>query len=783
MNSTGTVIIVGAPYYNTNNGYTVIYTYNNIGNYWNNSNILINPAPGSIKYFGYSVGINSAGTTAIVGAYDSINNVAWTEIYTSNISLGTWNSSTYLKNPIATVAQLGVSVAINSTGTVAIVGEFTTNTNLGWTGIYTSNISLGTWSNAIPLTNPGVSNFGTSVSLNDAGTVAIVGASNYISGIGWAGIYTSNISLGTWNTTPTILTNSLIGITYFGYSVAINSAGTVAIVGASNYNSGIGWAGIYTSNISNGTWSSATALTNPFSSGTPLFGSSVKINSAGTTAIIGAYGYSSTLGWAGIYTSNISTNTWSNVTALTNPVSSTSNFGNSVAINSAGTAAIVGAYGTSTSIGAAYTYVINSAGSGYQGIVAIAYPQPTTITILNNNSNIILSQITPTNPTQITGSIYSTYATLTWQPSPNATYYVVTSTPTTTSQTTYQSSIIFTGLTSGTSYTFTITPYNSQNIAGNSITYTYTILYTFANATFTPGTATGINGPTLAVAQAGITGTPTPSTWYSSYLAMTTQGFMKWTVPITGTYTFLVVGAHGAMGTTSTTGSRAGRGAYLQGIVALTQGQIVRIVVGQGGSHDTNNGGGGGASYIYNETTSTLLFIAGGGGGTRQAATLNGYDASTATNGTCANSASDSTSGVVNNNTTFTYNSTTATLGNGGIAGMPSNYGDGGAGWLGNGNDDGTVSTVATSLSTTALGGGSGQGGAGGFGGGGSGAGGNGGGGGGGYTGGNGGYMAGGGGSYINTAIVTSYSYAVDTARSSTLNGPVVNGYITITKN
>jgi hypothetical protein len=100
---------------------------------------------------------------------------------------------------------------------------------------------------------------------------------------------------------------------------------------------------------------------------------------------------------------------------------------------------------------------------------------------------------------------------------------------------------------------------------------------------------------------------------------------------------------------------------------------------------------------------------------------------------------------------------------------MPSNFGDGGAGWYGNGNDDGTGSSVATSLITTALGGGSGQGGQGGFGGGGSGAGANGGGGG-GYTGGNGGYIAGGGGSYISN-LVTNGSISIDTNRAYVLYG------------
>jgi hypothetical protein len=92
------------------------------------------------------------------------------------------------------------------------------------------------------------------------------------------------------------------------------------------------------------------------------------------------------------------------------------------------------------------------------------------------------------------------------------------------------------------------------------------------------------------------------------------------------------------MGTSGTTGSRGGRGALFGGNINLNKGNIIRLIVGQAGSYDSNNGGGGGASVIYNETTGTLLFIAGGGGGTRQNASVNGKDASTSYNGSTPSS-------------------------------------------------------------------------------------------------------------------------------------------------
>lgn len=305
-------------------------------------------------------------------------------------------------------------------------------------------------------------------------------------------------------------------------------------------------------------------------------------------------------------------------------------------------------------------------------------------------------------------------------------------------------------------------------------------LYTFSGFTFTNAGVTGVNGPTLANCLSSYDTIANPWLNNISYFNVSTPGLQLWTVPATRSYQFTVVGAHGAMGTSGTTGTRGGRGAIVNATLTLNAGDVIRVIVGQAGSYDTNNGGGGGASVVYNVTAATLLFIAGGGGGTRQAASVNGTDASTAQYGLTPSSSSANDSNVFNN-TTYTYNGRTATLGYGGVEGNPSGYGDSGSGWLGNGADDNaSTSTVAQSLSTTAVGGGSGQGGAGGFGGGGSGSGSNGGGGGGGYTGGNGGWIAGGGGSYFIPSAAGA-SVSIDTTRSYNLNGSPVHGYVTIT--
>ena len=147
-------------------------------------------------------------------------------------------------------------------------------------------------------------------------------------------------------------------------------------------------------------------------------------------------------------------------------------------------------------------------------------------------------------------------------------------------------------------------------------------LYTFTTVTVTPGGATGPYGPTISQIRSGLTGTPSPSNWYNTYLSMTTQGISKWTVPADGMYTITAAGARG--GTTVWIGSGYINGAIMTGTFSLTKGEVLYILVGQhgqdssGGSYGGGGGGGGGTFVVrtpYNTTASCIIAAGGGGGG------------------------------------------------------------------------------------------------------------------------------------------------------------------------
>ena len=147
-------------------------------------------------------------------------------------------------------------------------------------------------------------------------------------------------------------------------------------------------------------------------------------------------------------------------------------------------------------------------------------------------------------------------------------------------------------------------------------------LYAFTNATFTPGSQIGRTGPDLTTARAGLTGTGV-DTWKSdtSYFN-TSSGIQLWTVPETGTYRIEAYGAEGGRGESSLAQGkpiRTGKGARIRGDFTLTQGDIIKIVVGQqgrnGGAAGGNySGGGGGGSYVVTNSNVALI-VAGGGNG------------------------------------------------------------------------------------------------------------------------------------------------------------------------
>ena len=173
--------------------------------------------------------------------------------------------------------------------------------------------------------------------------------------------------------------------------------------------------------------------------------------------------------------------------------------------------------------------------------------------------------------------------------------------------------------------------------------------YDFTSHTFTNCGATGRAGPTLENCKSSYDVSWEDDTDY--FNVPSDAGIQYWTVPITGTYTIDAYGATGGC-------SNAGDGARIKGDFSLTEGDVLRILVGQKGLQSSTSGkygnGGGGGTFVikspYNSNASILVIAGGGGGSGHNCAGGNSYQHGTTLNtgrtGGSSNAGSGGSSGA-----------------------------------------------------------------------------------------------------------------------------------------
>ncbi len=143
--------------------------------------------------------------------------------------------------------------------------------------------------------------------------------------------------------------------------------------------------------------------------------------------------------------------------------------------------------------------------------------------------------------------------------------------------------------------------------------------YSFTSHTFTNCGQTGRSGPSQASCRSAYS-----TTWDETDANFTVvSGIQIWTVPYTGNYRIEAIGAAGSSGNGGT--AAGGKGAKIQGDFSLTEGDKIRILVGQMGTNtgstvsDGASGSGGGGSFVISGTSGTedsqVLIIAAGGNG------------------------------------------------------------------------------------------------------------------------------------------------------------------------
>ncbi|MFC1454269.1 hypothetical protein ACFLQL_03720, partial [Verrucomicrobiota bacterium] len=324
---------------------------------------------------GIAVAFNNDGNTAIVGAYganvggDSDQGAAY--VFTRSGTTWTEEKKIIVADG-AVYDDFGRSVSLSSNGNTAIIGadgvNVDTNNNQGAAYVFTRSGTA--WTQQAKLTaTDGIANdhFGASVALSSDGNTAI--ASSYGANVegdtARGAVYVFTRSGTAWTQQTKLIAADGAAYDYFGRSVALNSDGNTAIAGA--YQADVGGdsdrGAAYVFARSGTTWTEQEKLFASAGTADDQFGRSVALNSDGNTAIVGAYtanvAGNINEGAACVFTR--SGNVWTEQANLLATDGAASNcFGVAVALSSDGDTATIGAYladvGGESDQGAAYVF-------------------------------------------------------------------------------------------------------------------------------------------------------------------------------------------------------------------------------------------------------------------------------------------------------------------------------------------------------------------------------------------------------------------------------------------
>jgi hypothetical protein len=214
----------GAPLKSTSTGEVYVYNINYSGNQDYTQVGVVQSGANTGDLFGTSIALDSTGTILAVGAPNT-SGQGYVKVY--RLILGTWTADTTPTIVGVSGDLFGTSISLNSTGNILAVGAPGTAT-AGYVKVF--NYVAGAWAlmgTAITTTNTS-DRFGTSVSLNPAGTSLAVGSpsNGYVRVYNYSGSWPaySGYSLAVTDATPNI---------NFGQSVAISQN---LVVGASALN-------------------------------------------------------------------------------------------------------------------------------------------------------------------------------------------------------------------------------------------------------------------------------------------------------------------------------------------------------------------------------------------------------------------------------------------------------------------------------------------------------------------------------------------------------------------
>ena len=253
---------------------------------------------------GYSVALSSDGNTAIVGGHFDNNNIGAAWIFTRANGAWTQQGSKLVGTGAVGNAQQGGSVAISGDGNTVIVGGAFDNINVGAAWVFTR--SGGVWtqqgSKLVGTGAIGGAEQGISVALSSDGSTALL--SGWIDNSNTGAVWVFTRSGGVWTQQGSKLVGTgATGSAYQGHSVSLSQDGNTALVGGYLDNTYAGAAWVF---VRNGTtWSQqGSKLVGTGATGSAQQGYAVALSGDGNTAMVGGNDDSGNIGAAWIFTRN-----------------------------------------------------------------------------------------------------------------------------------------------------------------------------------------------------------------------------------------------------------------------------------------------------------------------------------------------------------------------------------------------------------------------------------------------------------------------------------------------
>lgn len=271
---------------------------------WTQRGSILSLGAGGVDFdqFGQGVSISKDGNVLAVGAWgwDSSGSLFQDgKVLVYDKSGSSWTlRATVQASDAASNDNFGYSVALNSDGTVLVVGARAwegASSNVG--GVYTYDWSGSAYTargSVLAVSGSGHTNlnFGTGVALSSDGTILVVGASGGdTGGTNRGAVYTFDVSGSSWTQRGSVLQAAdAANSDAFGQSVALNADGTILAVGATAWEgaSGTDRGGVYIFDVSGSSWTQrGSVLEAPGATNADAFGVGVALNGYGSRLFVG----------------------------------------------------------------------------------------------------------------------------------------------------------------------------------------------------------------------------------------------------------------------------------------------------------------------------------------------------------------------------------------------------------------------------------------------------------------------------------------------------------------